>query len=316
MCLNSNGRIYITTHVNFNESSFPLKKDLKFMNSKQNQLYKSLNSFSKFITVSFPSESHSHEATTASSNSSENPIKDVIHSDDQDSDNSHNQTTPVPNSVSNTHSETQNTSDYSVALENTEVQNQNPKMSQTTPKLNPSHPMITRAKAGIFKPKTYNIEKALSLETPSSVVEALSDKNWKLAMHDEFHALIKNQTWCLVPPEQNMKLVGNKWMFRVKQNSDGTINKYKARLVAKGFLQTEGVDYQETFSPVVKATTIRIVLSMAVMNNWKLRQVDINNAFLNGELTETVYMPQPEGFVDADHPRYVCKLKKALYGLK
>ena len=85
--------------------------------------------------------------------------------------------------------------------------------------------------------------------------------------------------------------MGNKWIFRVKKNSDGTINRYKAKLVAKGFLQTEGVDYQETFSPVVKATTIRIVLSMAVMNNWKLRQVDINNAFLNGELTKTIYMP-------------------------
>ena len=102
----------------------------------------------------------------------------------------------------------------------------------------------------------------------------------------------------------------------VKQNSDGTINRYKDRLVAKDFLQTEGVDYQETFSLVVKAATIRIILSMVVMNNWKLRQIDINNAFLNGELTETVYMPQPEGFVDADHPRYVCKLKKAFYSLK
>ena len=88
-----------------------------------------------------------------------------------------------------------------------------------------------------------------------------------------------------------MKLVGNKWIFRVKQNSDGTINRYKARLVAKGFLQTKGVDYQETFSLVVKAATIRIILNMAVMNNWKLRQVDINNAFLNGELTKTIYMP-------------------------
>ena len=113
-----------------------------------------------------------------------------------------------------------------------------------------------------------------------------------------------------------MKLVGNKWIYRVKQNSDGSINKYKARLVAKGFLQTEGVDYQETFSPVVKAAIIRIVLSLAVINNWKLRQVDINNAFLNGELSETVYMPQPEGFENSEHPNYVCKLKKALYGLK
>ena len=110
-------------------------------------------------------------------------------------------------------------------------------------------------------------------------------------MQDEFNALINNQTWCLVPLEQNMKLVGNKWIFRVKQNSDGSISRYKARLVAKGFLQTEGVDYQETFSPVVKAATIRIVLNLAVVHDWKLRQVDINNAFLNGELTETMYMP-------------------------
>ncbi|KAH9687883.1 Integrase catalytic domain-containing protein [Citrus sinensis] len=110
------------------------------------------------------------------------------------------------------------------------VQNQNSETSQTTPKLNSSYPMITRAKAGIFKPKAYNTEKALYLETPSSVAEALSDRNWKLAMQDEFDALIKNQTWCLVPPEQNMKLVGNKWIFRVKQNSNGTLNKYKASI--------------------------------------------------------------------------------------
>ena len=76
------------------------------------------------------------------------------------------------------------------------------------------------------------------------------------------------------------------------------------------------MDYQETFSPIVKTATIRIILSMAVINNWKLRHVDINCVFLNRELIETVYMPQPEGFVDADHPRYVCKLKKVLYGLK
>ena len=113
-----------------------------------------------------------------------------------------------------------------------------------------------------------------------------------------------------------MKLVENKWIFRVKQNSNGSISRYKARLVAKGFLQAEGVDYQETFSLVVKAATIRIVLNLAVVHDWKLRQVDINNAFLNGELTETVSMPQPEGFVNPNYPRHICKLKKPLYGLK
>ena len=127
--------------------------------------------------------------------------------------------------------------------------------------------MITRAKNGILKPKTYNTEKSLSLDTPSSVAEALNNHKWKQAMQEEFNALMRNQTSCLIPPKQNMKLVGNKWIYRVKQNSDGSINKYKARLVAKGFLQTEGIDYQETFSPVVKAATIRIILSLAVMNN-------------------------------------------------
>lgn len=114
-------------------------------------------------------------------------------------------------------------------------------------------------------------------------------------MQEEFNALMRNQTWCLVLPTLNLKLVENKWVYRVKQNYDGSINKYKDKLVAKKFLQTEGVDYQETFSPVVKVATIRIVLSLAIINNWTLRQVDINNAFMNRELTKTVYMPQLKG---------------------
>ncbi|KAH9714583.1 hypothetical protein KPL71_020707 [Citrus sinensis] len=212
-------------------------------------------------------------------------------------------------SENNTHESPQNSS-------SSEPNNQIPETSQPTYQPRPSHPMTTRAKNGIFKPKTYNTEKSLSLDTPSSVADALNNHKWKQAMQEEFNALMRNQTWCLVPPYQNVKLVGNKWIYRIKQNSDGSINKYKARLVAKGFLQTEGIDYQETFSPVVKAATIRIVLSLVVMNNWKLRQVDINNAFLNGELSETVYMSQLEGFENSEHSNYVCKLKKALYGLK
>ena len=163
----------------------------KFMSSKQKQLSESVNSFSKFITVFFPSESHNHEATTTGSNFSRHPILDFAPSDDHNSDNSQNQTNQVPYNASSIHSETQNTSDHSVASENTPVQNQHSQTSQTTPKLNPSHPMITKAKARIFKPKAYNTQKALSLETPSSV-EALSDKNLKLAIQDEFDALIKN----------------------------------------------------------------------------------------------------------------------------
>ncbi|KAH9782814.1 retrovirus-related pol polyprotein from transposon RE1 [Citrus sinensis] len=127
----------------------------------------------------------------------------------------------------------------------------------TSPSLN-QHSMITRGKAGIFKPK----------------------------------------------------------VFQVKSNTDGSVAKYKARLVAKGFQQIEGVNYFETFSPVVKAAIVRVVLSLAVMNQSQIRQVDVNNAFLNGNLTEKVYMSQLEGFIDLKRPESVCKLHKALYGLK
>ena len=154
----------------------------------------------------------------------------------------------------------------------------------------PSHPMITRSKAGIFKPKLFQTSVQLQYSLPNNTSEALKEPKWRRAMEDEYNALMKNKTWTLIPNSQNYKLVGKKWVYRVKENPDGTINKFKARPVAKGFLQTPGVDFKEIFSPVVNAATIIIVLTLAVNNDWKLRQVDINNAFLNGELTETVYM--------------------------
>ncbi|KAH9731198.1 retrovirus-related pol polyprotein from transposon RE1 [Citrus sinensis] len=177
-----------------------------------------------------------------------------------------------------------------------------------------THQMVTRAKSGIFKPKTY-LTATQDLE-PVSVKAALIDTKWKMAMPEEYNALQKNGTWTLVPAETATKLVGNKWVFRVKYNPDGSISKYKARLVAKGFHQTYGVDFFEIFSQVVKPCTVRIVLSLAVMQCWPVRQLDVNNAFLNGMLTEDVFMPQPEGFINSQFPTHVCKLQKALYGLK
>jgi histone deacetylase 1/2 len=121
------------------------------------------------------------------------------------------------------------------------------------------HHMITRAKTGNLKPKAY-----LSALEPTTVRAAMSDSKWLAAMQLEYKALMENKTWSLVPLPPHKKAIGCKWVFRVKENADGTVNKYKARLVAKGFAQTAGFDFTETFSPVIKPITIRIILTLAV----------------------------------------------------
>ena len=120
----------------------------------------------------------------------------------------------------------------------------------------------------------------------------------------------------MVPPDPSQNVVGCKWVYKVKRNSDGTISKYKERLVAKGFHQQPSIDYDETFSQIIKPTTIRIILTIAAHFQWPLRQFDISNAFLHCFLNEDVHMSQPQGFTDPSKPGYVCKLHKSLYGLK
>lgn len=132
----------------------------------------------------------------------------------------------------------------------------------------------------------------------------------------EHQALMRNKTWHLVHPPKGKNIIGCKWVYKIKRKSDGTIDRYKARLVAKGFKQRYGIDYEDTFSLVVKAATIRLIVSIAVSRGWSLRQLDVQNAFLHGVLEEQVHMHQPPGYADKLHQNYVCKLDKALYGLK
>jgi hypothetical protein len=150
-----------------------------------------------------------------------------------------------------------------------------------------------------------------------SLSEAMHDPTWKHVMEEEFSVLMKYDTWHLIPASQASNIIDCKWVYKMKRKTDGTIDRHKAHLVAKGFKQRYDIDYEDTFSQVVKAATIRLVLSVAVSHNWwSLHQLDVQNAFLHDVLEEEVYMKQPPDFHDASHPRYVCKLDKALYGLK
>jgi len=151
---------------------------------------------------------------------------------------------------------------------------------------------------------------------PANYRSALADANWRAAMMAEYQALVDNDTWRLVPRPPGANVVTGKWIFRHKFHADGSLARHKARWVVRGFSQREGIDYDETFSPVVKQATIRTVLSIAVSRAWPIHQLDVKNAFLHGHLDETVYCQQPPGFVDPAAADHVCLLQKSLYGLK
>lgn len=135
-------------------------------------------------------------------------------------------------------------------------------------------------------------------------------------MIKEIQALESNNTWTLTTPPPGKHPIGCKWVYRIKLNSDGTIERNKVRLVAKGFSQIEGIDYKETFAPMAKMVTVRALLAASVHHNWYIEQLDVNNAFLHGDLHEEVYMIVPQGYNASLPPNTVCKLNKSLYGLK
>ena len=155
--------------------------------------------------------------------------------------------------------------------------------------------------------------------TPTSIAEAFASPDaddWKEAIHNEMDTILSNGTWELSERPYGFKPVGCKWVFKKKLRPDGTIEKYKARLVAKGYTQREGEDYFDTYSPVARLTTIRVLLSLAASYGLIVHQMDVKTAFLNGELEEEIYMDQPDGFVVKGEEKKVCKLLKSLYGLK
>ena len=139
---------------------------------------------------------------------------------------------------------------------------------------------------------------------------------WKKAVNDEIDSLISNNTWKLVDIPPSCKTIGCKWVLRKKLKPDGTIDKFKARLVAKGFKQKTDVDFFDTFSPVTRITSIRLLIAVAAIYDLKIHQIDVKKTFLNGDLGEEIYMDQLEGFVEFGQESKVCKLTKSLYGLK
>lgn len=179
--------------------------------------------------------------------------------------------------------------------------------------------MTTRLRAGIRKPHPkYALTGAATTisPTPTSVRAALKDPNWLEAMQAEFTALQANRTWTLVPRPPGARVITGKWVFKTKLNSDGSLDRYKARWFVRGFHQQPGVDFGETFSPVVKPATIRTVLTLISSKHWPAHQLDVSNVFLHGNLQERVLFQQPTGFEDLDRPDDVCLLSRSLYGLR
>ena len=156
----------------------------------------------------------------------------------------------------------------------------------------------------------------LSQVEPIKVEEALQDKSWVEAMHDELLQFQRNDVWTLVPTPEGKHIIGTKWIFHNKTNEEGNVIRNKARLVAQKYSQMKGVDHDETFAPVAHMEFIKILLAQACHLKFKLYQMDVKTAFLNGFLKEDVYVVQPKGFIDPHFLDHVLYLKKALYGLK
>jgi hypothetical protein len=149
---------------------------------------------------------------------------------------------------------------------------------------------------------------------PSTFADASKHQVWKDAMSEEYNSILKNDVWTVVPRPRNKSVVTSKWLYKIKHAADGSVEKYKARFVARGFSQKEGIDYDEIFAPVARYSSIRTIISLAAVFGWKLHQMDVKTAFLNGEVEEEVYIEQPEGFIHIIKELMYVNLRKPCTG--
>jgi hypothetical protein len=203
--------------------------------------------------------------------------------------------------------------------DNVEHCNQNPVVEESAKKIDSVNSQQSSPSSTPVKLKTLEDIYArchMCIIEPENYQEAAGDKAWQEAMKEELEVIEKNNTWELVERPSDKPVIGVKWVYKTKLHLDGSVQKHKARLVAKGYAQKSGIDYNETFAPVARLDTIRTLIALAAQKGWKLFQLDVKSAFLNGVLEEEVYVEQPEGFEVKNAGHKVYKLKKALYGLK
>ncbi|GAA0149465.1 transmembrane signal receptor [Lithospermum erythrorhizon] len=193
-------------------------------------------------------------------------------------------------------------------------------LTTTNTRATPYHKMVLRPnpkpsyKRAVTQPHGLHVE--VQEVEPSCLTRANKYPLWCASMGEGINAMIRTKTWSLILRVASMNVVGCRWIFRLKRDSSGRITCRRARLVAKGNHQVEGINFTDTFSPVIKTTTIRTILSLDISFKWSIRQIDIQNVFLHGTLSEEVFMMQPPGFVDERYPNYVCKLHKSIYGVQ
>ena len=224
--------------------------------------------------------------------------------------------------VSSTDEDTETSSDQSDVNENsnhTYADNIDQKMGNTSHDITTSRPQRERRLPAKFLDYVSDLCNYCTDIEPRSITEARNSEDaveWEKAAVEEYKSLVKNDTWEVVNLPQGRKAVGCKWVFRRKRTADGGIDRYKARLVAQGFSQLEGVDFEETYAPVSKISTIRTLIAYAVNKSMYIHQMDVTAAYLHGKLDETIFMKQPPGFEISGQENKVLKLKKSIYGLK